>query len=284
MRGGTEPCFVRPDMSRSFVLLAILVNAGSVAVAQQVPEPPAQQTPEPTLEEDLSRSAEPRDASSTAQDAIDPTAPLLQVALRLEWDPSHHGEQGASAVALLFRPSVPFEAWGVPNLLRVVVPYELETREDAQGLGPVEIFDLVTAEVGPGRLGVGPVTSWQPNDGDGDRFHLGPVLGYVARVGEVTLGVLNQNLIGDVDSVSSVQPIAAITLAPWISVGLGELELEWSWDESQWQAIPVGVAIDLIADVAGQFVRFGVNPQYDIHDAAGLFEWRIAAQLGLLAR
>lgn len=258
-------------------LVVVLATTSSMASAQA-------ERPEPTLEEGLGRVPHDAGPSSAAQDVVDPTAPLLQIAMRLEWDPSHHGEESAAGVALLVRPTLPFTAWGVPNLMRVSVPYEIETPENTQGLGTVEIFDLLVVAMGPGRFGIGPVSRWSPNDGEGGRFRIGPAIGYVARVGPATLGVLTRTLIGGSHGVSSLQPIAAITLAPWISVGVGEIELEWRWDESAWTSLPLGLAVDLIADLDGQFVRFGINPQYNPHDVHGLFEWRIATNVALLAR
>lgn len=113
---------------------------------------------------------------------------------------------------------------------------------------------------------------------------VGPALGYVARAGPVTLGTFTRTLLGDVDKRTSIQPIVALTLAPWISVGVGELELEWDWEHARWEALPIGVAVDVVVDVLGQPFRLGVEARYDVHDVDGLYESRLAGRVAVLTR
>lgn len=229
----------------------------------------------PTLEEDV--------AHIGASSAVDPTEPLMQLALRAEWDPVLHGEPGRDRTRVFFRPTIPFAAWGLENILRVSIPYVAEGADEESGLGPVEAYDAVILPLGPGRVGVGATMRLAPDLGQETRFAAGPLLGYVVQLGPLVVGGYTQTFLGD-ESETVLIPILALTLAPWLSVGVGELEIQWLWDDARFESIPIGLAVDVVAELAGQYLRFSFNPQYGVHDVEDAFEWRLAAQVALLAR
>ncbi|AKF08657.1 hypothetical protein [Sandaracinus amylolyticus] len=235
--------------------------------------------PEPTIEEDLARVV------------VDPIAPLAQLSVLVEHDATYHGPRDLDATTLIIRPAIPFSTWDVQQLARLSIEYEIDRPEGGSGLGVTEIFDLVLVPLGPGRLAVGPVLELRPDvaanpDGgeDGDNVLAGPAVGYVARVGPVTLGALTRTFLAPSEQRTSIQPVVAVTLAPWISVGVGDLELDWDWEEGHWGALPIGLAVDVVGDVFGQWIRVGVEGRYDLHDVDGLYETRVAGRFALLVR
>ena len=75
---------------------------------------------------------------------MDPTAWLMDLRTRHEWTwPASDGNGDSQSVQ--FRPTIPFQAWGHINVLRVTVPYDVQS-DDGAGIGDVEIFDLVVVQ------------------------------------------------------------------------------------------------------------------------------------------
>jgi hypothetical protein len=168
-----------------------------------------------------------------AQQAADPTAPLMAFNLKLEYAPSFYGVSG-SGTDVLFQPVIPMRAWKQNNLLRVTVNYDMTGPEEQgpddtsinegndsssnagqQGLASVAIFDLIVFNKSWGRWGVGPLVQFLSNTkGNQDSAMAGPAIGFVARKGVWNLGLFNQNLFGQTTRFSSIQPV--------ISYGLGK--------------------------------------------------------------
>jgi len=59
-----------------------------------------------------------------AQQAADPTAPLMAINLKEEYYPSFYGYRG-SGNDFVVQPVIPFVAWGQANLLRATVNYNI---------------------------------------------------------------------------------------------------------------------------------------------------------------
>ena len=70
---------------------------------------------------------------------------------------AYHGVDD-SGYTFKFQPVVPFRAWGASNILRVVVPYQIDGPGD-EGLKSVTLFNLVVLPQKWGRLAFGPVMS-----------------------------------------------------------------------------------------------------------------------------
>jgi hypothetical protein len=63
-----------------------------------------------------------------AQQAADPTAPLMAFNFKFEYAPSFYGLPG-SGTDVLFQPVIPMRAWKQNNLLRVTVNYDITNPE-----------------------------------------------------------------------------------------------------------------------------------------------------------
>jgi hypothetical protein len=221
-----------------------------------------------------------------ASEVIDPTASLLNVNLLYEWTIDHHAAEEAGlaeddAHGVMLRPVIPFSAWGATHILRLSIPYELDTASGGAGLGASQIFDLVVIQQSWGRWGVGPVVNLVPEaahaeDAEGaDPFQVGPAIGVVASRGEWTLGALNQNLFSDDVQLSVLQPIVGYELSRSLSVSTGELEIIWDWNAGELEAVPLGAQLNVVVELLSQPLRFSVNPRFNVIDHPGLERWSV---------
>ena len=185
--------------------------------------------------------------------------------------------------ALRFQPVIPFTAWGVANILRMTIPYQISGPSPA-GLGDVTIFDMVILPQSWGRLGIGVVGSFAAATSDvSAHASAGPAIGLVASVSKkLNLGLFNQNLFGDGVSISQIQPIAAYQLGSGWSLSLGDLQWPYDWDRNEFVSMPIGVQLGKVLPVAGQPMRFALNPQYDLKDLPGASEFKVLFTIQLL--
>lgn len=221
-----------------------------------------------------------------ASEVLDPTASLLNVNVLYEWTIDHHAAEEAGleeddAHGIMLRPVIPFSAWGATHILRLSVPYELDTTSGGAGLGASQVFDLIVVEQSWGRWGVGPVVNLVPeaveaeDAEDADPFQVGPAIGVVASTGEWTLGVFNQNLFSDDVQVSVLQPIVGYELSPALSLSAGELEIIWDWEAAELEAVPLGAQLNVVVELLSQPMRFSVNPRFNVIDDPGLERWSV---------
>jgi hypothetical protein len=111
----------------------------------------------------------------------------------------------------------------------------------------------------------------------------GPAIGLVAAVSKkLNLGLFNQNLFGDGVSISQIQPIAAYQLGSGWSLSLGDLQWPYDWDRNEFMAMPIGVQLGKVLPIAGQPMRFALNPQYDFKDLPGNSRFKVLFTIQLL--
>ncbi len=218
-----------------------------------------------------------------ASQATDPTASLLSVNLFGDVRTSFH-DQDESGFEWRFQPVVPFSAFGMPNILRVVVPYQA-SGPGAEGLKSVSIFNLTLVDEDWGRWGVGPVMSLAEGVSDrSTQFAIGPAVGAVYQYSPVLqLGIFNQNLIGRDFAITQLQPIIAYQLGNGWSLAAGDLQFVFDWDAGAWTQGPLGFQLGLVKPLFGQPMRFSVNPMWNVRDRAGTFESKIIFGITLLA-
>ena len=69
------------------------------------------------------------DNTELSRQATDPTASLMALNFQSTWVGSYHGAtppgEANDAFQFAFRPVIPFEALGKPNILRLTMPYQL---------------------------------------------------------------------------------------------------------------------------------------------------------------
>ena len=184
---------------------------------------------------------------------------------------------------LRFQPVIPFKAWGVANILRMTVPYAL-SGPGPNGLGDVTLFDLVILPQAWGRIGVGAVGNFAARTSDVPAHAAGgPAIGFVATVTKkLNLGLFNQNLFGNDVAISQMQPIVAYQLGNGWSLSLGDLQWVYDWNRDELLSKPVGAQLGKVLPIAGQPMRFAINPQYDLKDLPGNSRFKVLFTIQLL--
>src|SRR5208283_2337160 len=163
-----------------------------------------------------------------AQQAADPTAPLMAFNMKEEYYPSFYGYRG-SGNDFVVQPVIPFMAWGQANLLRATVNYNING-PGGSALNNVSVFDLLVFNEKWGRWGFGPLVQFASSQGPGtDTALAGPAVGFVARKGKWNLGLFNQNLFGSYTRFSSLQPIIAYILGRGWTLASGDAQWSVNW-------------------------------------------------------
>jgi len=266
-------------------VLAVLPASGAVRATSTPPQESAQDQPAgapPAAEAGESEQDE------LSRRATDPTASPPSLALINDWTTSYRDLADGTPVEgtgyqLRFQPVVPFQAWGQPNILRMTVPYQV-SGPAPEGLGDVTIFDLVIVPRSWGRLGIGAVATLVQAEKEAEgHIVAGPAIGFVAPLSKkLNLGLFNQNLFGDGVSISQLQPIAAYQLGSGWSLSLGDLQWPYDWDRGEFVSMPVGLQIGKVQPVAGQPMRFSLNPQYDFKDLPGAGRFKVSFTIQLI--
>ena len=229
-----------------------------------------------------SNSAPVPSGPDLAQQAADPTSPLMAFNFKEEYYPSFYGVP-QSGNDFVFQPVIPFNAWKQPNLLRATVNYNINGPA-GRGLNNVSIFDLLVFNAKWGRWGFGPLVQFVPNSGPGrDTALAGPAVGFVAVKGKWNLGIFNQNLFGSNTRFSSFQPIIAYNLGKGWTVASGDAQWSLDWTRPQFVYMPVGIQLAKVKKLGGQPVRFLVNPEYNMRNFTGAPHWSLRFGFSILA-
>jgi len=229
------------------------------------------------------QTAPPKPAGDDlAQQAADPTAPLMAFTLKNQTTTSYYGVPG-SGNAFGFQPVIPFRAWNLSHLLRTTVTYDIDG-PGGRGLNSVAIFDLIVFPKAWGRWGVGPLVQLSPDRGPAqDTASAGPAIGFVAIKGSWNLGMFNQNLFGKNTRVSSIQPVIAYVLKGGWSIASGDAQWSIDWNRPEFVNIPIGVQIAKVTTIGRQPVRLFVNPEYNARNALGTPHWAVRFGITILA-
>jgi hypothetical protein len=219
------------------------------------------------------------DNDELSRQATDPTASLMALNFQTIWVADYHGAavpgQDDQAWTLQFRPVIPFEALGHPNILRATIPYQLEGRGD-DGFGPITLFDLVVFNEKWGRWGVGPVMSFDTTGDAPDEFVIGPAVGGVWQVNKkLNVGLFTQNVFWSDTAVTQIQPVIAWQLGSGWSLSAGDLQITYDWEAGRWVNVPIGFQLGKVMKVGGLPSRFAINPQYNLKNDRGLTEWQV---------
>jgi hypothetical protein len=211
----------------------------------------------------------------------DPTEWLMSFRLRQSWNQPLNANAGETQETE-FRPTIPFIAWDCENILRVTLPYDVQSPSGA-GLSDVTIFDLIVTQASWGRWGVGPVVRLVPESSDGsNEFQIGPAAGAVMKNSHWTVGVLSQNYFSDDVGQSRLQPILAFKPSERWAIGVGEFEFRYDWEDGRWTQLPLGLQVERIADLFGQKVDLFANPQYNFASGSSNSGWTFYLGLSLL--
>jgi hypothetical protein len=272
---------------RMFVVAALV--AGLLVPAASARADEGAQDPEPTA----APATAPAQSAESERDelsrrATDPTASPLNFGLINDVTTSYRDREDGTPIdengyTLKFQPVIPFKAWGVANILRMTVPYQV-SGPGPEGLLDLTIFDMAILPQSWGRLGIGVVGSFAAATSDvSAHATVGPAIGFVAQMSKkLSLGLFNQNLFGNDVAISQIQPILAYQLGSGWSLSLGDLQWPYDWDRGEFLSMPIGVQLGKVLPVAKQPMRFAVNPQYDMKDLPGGSRFKVLFTITLL--
>lgn len=219
--------------------------------------------------------------------ATDPTASPLNFGIINDVSTSYRdledGTPAENGYTLKFQPVIPFKAWGVANILRMTVPYQV-SGPGPEGLLDLTIFDMAILPQSWGRLGIGVVGSFVAATSEvSAHATVGPAIGFVDQMSKkLSLGLFNQNLFGNDVAISQIQPILAYQLGSGWSLSLGDLQWPYDWDRGEFLSMPIGMQLGKVLPVAEQPMRFAVNPQYDMKDLPGGGRFKVLFAITLL--
>lgn len=223
------------------------------------------------------------DADELSRQATDPTASLMSFNFINEFTTSYYGLDD-HGFTFKFQPVVPFRAFKTSNILRVVVPYQTDG-PGSEGLKSVTIFDLVVLPQKWGRLGIGPVMSLAESASSAEsKFSIGPAVGAVVPISKkLNLGAFTQNLFASGVAITQLQPIVAYQLGHGWALSAGDLQFVYDWELDEWVSLPIGFQIGKVQRVAGQAMRFSLNPQWNLKDIDGANKAKVVFTVTLLA-
>lgn len=218
------------------------------------------------------------DVAALAQKAADPTAPLMTfnfkyAAIGLQDTPQ-------DVHALQFQPAIPFQAFGISNILRSTVTFETAGPAGAR-LADVTIFDLAVFDASWGRWGLGPVMQIRGGDTPGP-FSIGPAIGFVINKGRWTFGLFNQNLFGSSTAISSIQPVLAYQLGDGWALSSGDAQITMDWKRGRFVNLPLGGQLSKVTNLGSQPVKFSINPEYNVLSVSGAPDFSIRFGFTLL--
>ncbi len=261
-------------------LLVLLGLAAATPLEAQSPAP----GPTPDAAQSAQGAAENGGQDLSSQ-ATDPTASLMAMNVIADFTTSYW-DVDDSGVTMKFQPVVPFKAWGAPNILRAIVPYQT-TGPGNNGLKDVSIFDLVmiTSKRLRTRFGIGPVMSLSQSAGNAEsKFAIGPAVGGVHRMSKrLNVGLFSQNLFAAHTAITQLQPVVAYQLGHGWALSAGDLQFVYDWKDGRWVGIPFGAQIGVVRALGGQPFRFSVNPQWNAAHIKDNDQFKLVVTVTLLA-
>jgi len=222
------------------------------------------------------------DNNELSRKVVDPTASLMTLGFRLIHVDGYHGNEDESANLVQVQPVIPFEAFGVPNILRITATSTLDGPGDT-GFNDVSIFNLFVINESWGRWAFGPVVDFiSERPPGGDSFTAGPAIGAVLSKGKWTYGIFNQNFIGSETELSSLQPVIGYQLGNGYSLSAGDAQFTYDWKGGQWVNLPLGVSLNKVTEISGQPLKLSINPEYNFRDIQGTSQFTLRFGLSLI--
>ena len=270
-------------MKQIAVAAGIACLLSGTALAQSSAPAGDSQRPAPAPAAAAQPPAAAGDADELSRQATDPTASLMSFNFINDFRTSFYGVDD-DGFEFRFQPVVPFRAWKTSNILRLVVPYQTDGPGN-EGLKSVSIFDLVVLPQKWGRFGIGPVMNLAESESAAEsKFSIGPALGAVVPISKkLNVGGFTQNLFASGVAITQLQPIVAYQLGSGWALSAGDLQFVYDWHLGEWVSLPLGFQIGKVLKVAGQPVRFSLNPQWNLKDIDGANKAKVVFTVTLLA-
>jgi hypothetical protein len=212
-----------------------------------------------------------------ARKAADPTQSPLSLQLYDYYTPDHYG--GGSSNQLVFRPVIPYKAFGVDNIVRFTVTHNTDSPNGRSGLGDIQVLQLSIVERWGGRAAFGfsgslPAGS---NQFTNDKWTLGPAVAYVTSTsGGITFGALAQSFfsfagndqVRDVRQLA-IQPVLAIPLGGTKTLSLGNSGVLYDMERSRWASAAPSVQFSWMTDLWGMKWRPSFEVTHEMRDLPG---------------
>lgn len=227
-------------------------------------------------------SAQPSIAQTSdaelARQAADPTQSPLSLQFYDYYTPSSYGADG-SGNQLVFRPVIPYRAFGVDNIIRVTITHNTSSPMGSSGFGDIQLLQLSIVERWGGRFAYG-LSGSVPVGADeftNDKWTLGPAAAYVtSSAGGITYGALAQtffSIAGD-DKARDVaqialQPVMAIPLGGTRTLSLGNSGVLYDIERSRWASVAPSLQFSWLTDLWGLKWRPGIEVTHEFRDLPG---------------
>ena len=116
------------------------------------------------------------------------------------------------------------------------------------------------------------------------KFSIGPAIGAMHPVSKkLNIGLFNQNLFASDVGITQIQPIIAYQLGSGWALSAGDLQFTYDWKRDEWVSLPLGFQIGKVRQVAGQAMRFSLNPQWNLAEISGANKAKLVFTVTLLA-
>ena len=116
------------------------------------------------------------------------------------------------------------------------------------------------------------------------KFAIGPAVGAVVPLSKrLSAGAFTQNLFATGVAITQLQPIVAYQLGQGWALSAGDLQFVYDWNTGEWVSLPIGFQIGKVQRVAGQAMRFSLNPQWNLKDITGAIKAKVVFTVTLLA-
>ena len=100
---------------------------------------------------------------------------------------------------------------------------------------------------------------------------------------KLNIGLFTQNLFATHVGITQLQPIVAYQLGNGWALSAGDLQFTYDWERGGWVSVPIGFQIGKVQRVAGQAMRFALNPQWNLRNVTGADKVQVTFTVTLLA-
>ena len=251
--------------------LALIAQPSVAQISDTSVAPTSETSVAPTSDTSVAQLSD----AELARQAADPTQSPLSLQFYDYYTPDHYG--GGSSNQLVFRPVIPYKAFGVNNIVRFTFTHNTDSPNGRSGLGDIQVLQLSIVERWGGNLAFG-ISGSLPtgsNQFTNDKWTIGPAVAYVTSTsGGITFGALAQSFFsfaGDGRDVRQVaiQPVLAIPLGGTKTLSLGNSGVLYDLERSGWLSAAPSVQLSWMTDLWGMKLRPSFEVTHELRDLTG---------------
>ena len=225
-----------------------------------------------------------------ARQAADPTQSPLSLQFYNYYTPKFQGMDG-SGNQLVFRPVIPYKAFGVDNIVRFTLTQNTSSPFGRSGFGDIQMLQLSIVERWGGRFAYG-LSGSLPTGTEpftNDKWTLGPAAAYVtSTAGGITYGALAQTFFSiagndearDISQIA-LQPVMAVPLGGTKTLSLGNSGVLYDIERSRWASLAPSLQFSWLTDLWGFKWRPSFELTHEFRDLPGNPQttYRLGAQI-----